>query len=109
MLVQCDQLRLKQILMNIQSNALKFTKDGGEVNIVCQYVRGCDKKQMKVLFNKGESSDQIRRMSIGDEEINHSADSDQDFMENDRATQFVNLNEKEEEDSHFSTSKIDSN
>jgi len=48
-------------------------------------------------------------MSIGDEEINHSADSDQDFMENDRAAQFVNLDEKEEEGSHFSTSKFDSN
>ena len=40
MKVFCDQLRLKQILMNIQSNALKFTKDNGEVHIVCQYVRG---------------------------------------------------------------------
>ena len=28
-LVESDEKRIKQVLMNLQSNALKFTKDGG--------------------------------------------------------------------------------
>ena len=33
--------------MNIQSNALKFTKDGGEVHIVVQYVKGSEKNNAR--------------------------------------------------------------
>jgi CheY-like chemotaxis protein len=40
MMVQSDQLRIKQVLTNLFSNAIKYTKDDGKVSIVCQYVVG---------------------------------------------------------------------
>jgi signal transduction histidine kinase len=40
MMIKCDQLRLKQVLNNLCSNAYKFTKEKGSVKIVCQYVKG---------------------------------------------------------------------
>ena len=30
-IVESDEKRIKQVLMNLQSNALKFTKEGGEI------------------------------------------------------------------------------
>jgi arabidopsis histidine kinase 2/3/4 (cytokinin receptor) len=44
MMVKGDQLRLKQVLNNLCSNAYKFTKEQGSVTIVCQYVQGIDAK-----------------------------------------------------------------
>ena len=31
--------RIKQVLMNLQSNAIKFTKENGKITIICEYVR----------------------------------------------------------------------
>lgn len=38
-MVRSDKLRVKQVLMNLFSNAIKFTKEG-DVRIICQYVKG---------------------------------------------------------------------
>ena len=83
--------------MNIQSNALKFTKDNGEVHIVCQYVRG---KNM-VKNSKGKSIDDTGLKEHGknalyeDDEYNESAESNQDkhYAQNDRASMFLDLAE----------------
>jgi signal transduction histidine kinase len=41
-MIDSDEKRIKQVLMNLQSNALKFTKEGGTIRIICEYIRGCN-------------------------------------------------------------------
>lgn len=40
--ITSDEMRLKQVIMNLQSNALKFTRSGGKVKITATYVQSID-------------------------------------------------------------------
>ena len=37
-LVQSDQQRIQQVVLNLLSNGIKFTKNGGYVSIECNYI-----------------------------------------------------------------------
>jgi signal transduction histidine kinase len=43
-MINSDEKRIKQVLMNLQSNALKFTREYGEIQIYCEYIKGIYKR-----------------------------------------------------------------
>lgn len=79
--------------MNIQSNALKFTKDNGEVHVVCQYVRGTDKKRHQFGKSKDDfvAAKSKEVYDDVDDENNDSAASANEMIENDKAFRFLDF------------------
>jgi len=55
LIVDSDEKRIKQVLMNLQSNALKFTKEGGDVRILCQYIPKGKKQKSSRQRSKHDS------------------------------------------------------
>ena len=58
-----EEKRIKQILINLQSNAIKFTKEGGSIQIIVEFIKKGSKskkkketKQHKRLYFEGFSS-----------------------------------------------------
>jgi signal transduction histidine kinase len=39
-MIDSDEKRIKQVLINLQSNALKFTKENGSITVTVEFVRG---------------------------------------------------------------------
>jgi signal transduction histidine kinase len=58
LIVESDEKRIKQVLINLQSNALKFTKDGGKIMIICEYVqpKGKQRQRHRGLYDVDFSS-----------------------------------------------------
>ena len=58
--------------MNLQSNALKFTKDGGKIRIICEFIHGKSitandkKRQMSKLEQLFQDSFEYNKSSADD-------------------------------------------
>ena len=66
-IIASDEMRLKQVMMNLQSNALKFTRSGGKIKITTTYIKSIEnqkkagniiksKKEFKKSFSSGSES-----------------------------------------------------
>ena len=70
-MVDTDEKRIKQVLINLQSNALKFTKQGGTIKIIVEYVqpKGLQKRSVKSkeIYEYDFSSSENQSSSYSDD------------------------------------------
>ncbi len=64
--IKCDVRRMKQILFNIITNAIKYSKEGGEVNITVNYSKDDKNLCVKVIDQGiGMEKDEIEMLLLG--------------------------------------------
>jgi len=53
--IESDEKRIKQVLMNLQSNELKFTREGGTITFIAEYIRKAHSVQQTAESSKTRS------------------------------------------------------
>ena len=61
-LIECDRYRLKQVMINLVSNAIKFT-DSGSVNVICRSV-ATDTKHARIIFEVHDTGQGIDKNNL---------------------------------------------
>jgi len=65
MFVNADKQKLKQILLNIVSNAIKYNNDGGRIEILVDLVKPADKTEEEIRISVVDNGSGISEENIG--------------------------------------------
>ena len=70
-MIESDENRIKQVLINLQSNAIIFTKSGGSVTIICQFLPSKASGIPYTRYRFGEYSDTESESSSAEDETKY--------------------------------------